>query len=212
MKDLRFTLLSDGSSDQVLVPILEWLLRRQGVSRPIQSVWADLRRLRRPPETLSEKIILSVDLFPCDLLFIHRDAETMGLDSRKAEISQALAALPDLTLPAVCVIPIRMQEAWLLFEERALRRAAGNPNGQQPLIMPKLQDLELLSNPKEMLYELLREASGLHGRRRKKFPVQTGARRIVEFIEDFSPLLELRAFRELDSDLRQTVRVHDWGT
>ena len=211
MSDLRFTLLSDGSSDQVLIPVLAWLLRRHGVSRPIQPAWADLRRLQRPPVELSDRIAASLDLYPCDLLFVHRDAEGASHESRKAEIRAALSERTGSSLPAVCVIPVRMQEAWLLFHEPALRHAAGNPNGQQPLAIPRLQDLELLPDPKALLYELLREASGLQGRRRKKFSVQTGARRVVEFIEDFSPLLKLRAFEALDREARETIQAQRWG-
>jgi hypothetical protein len=205
MSPLRLTLLSDGSSDQVLIPILVWLLRRHGVSRAIQPAWADLRRLRRPPQKLVDKVAVSLDLFPCDLLFVHRDAEGIPYGLRKAEIVAALAELRGPCPPAVCVVPVRMQEAWLLFDEVAIRHAAGNPNGQQPLDLPRLQELELLPDPKQLLHELLREASGLRGRRRKKFSVETGARRMVEFVEDFSPLLELPAFRKLDEELRGTV-------
>lgn len=211
MSDLRFTLLSDGSSDQVLSPILAWLLRRHNVARPIQSTWADLRWLRQSPETLSERIALSVDLFPCDLLFVHRDAEGVPHATRKAEIQRALADCAEGAAPAVCVVPVRMQEAWLLFDGPAIRRAAGNPSGDQLLELPRLRDLERLPNPKELLHELLREASGLHGRRRKRFSAQTGSRRVVEFMEDFSPLLELSAFQALDEDLRTIVRDHGWA-
>ena len=52
MDALRYTLLSDGSSDQALMPILTWLLREQGVYGAIQPEWADLRRLPRPPSAL----------------------------------------------------------------------------------------------------------------------------------------------------------------
>jgi len=209
MSDFRFTLLSDGSSDQVLSPILVWLLRRQNVARPIQPVWADLRWLRRPPADLTGRIALTLELYPCDLLFVHRDAEAAPLAVRRTEILQALSA--EEAAPAVCIVPVRMQEAWLLFDEPAIRHAAGNPSGNQAFTMPRMRDLEALPDPKALLYELLREASGLHGRRRRRFSVQTGARRVVEFIEDFSPLLELSAFRILDDDLREIVQDHGWA-
>lgn len=211
MSDLRFTLLSDGSSDQVLRPVLEWLLRRQNVTRLIQSYWADLRRLRQPPGNLSERIAMSVLLYPCDLLFVHRDAEGISHADRKEEILEALGEHAREPIPTVCVVPVRMQEAWLLFDDTAIRRAAGNPSGSHRLDLPKMRDLERLPNPKELLYELLREASGLQGRRRKKFSVQTGARRVIEFMEDFSPLLELPAFQALDEDVGRIVRDNGWA-
>lgn len=42
MRDLRYTLVADGSSDVALLPILTWLLRRNGVALSIQATWADL--------------------------------------------------------------------------------------------------------------------------------------------------------------------------
>lgn len=211
MSDFRFTLLSDGSSDQVLSPILVWLLRRQNVTRAIQPAWADLRWLRRPPMDLAGRIALTLELYPCDLLFVHRDAESAPLAVRRAEILQALPDSVEKAAPAVCIVPVRMQEAWLLFDEPAIRHAAGNPSGNQPLTMPKMRDLEALPDPKALLHELLREASGLHGRRRRRFSVQTGARRVVEFIEDFSPLLDLSAFQALDDELREIVQESGWA-
>ena len=132
MDALRYTLLSDGSSDQALVPILTWLLRAQGVNGAIQPEWADLRRLRRPPDPLSERISRSLELYPCDVLFVHRDAEGVLPLPRTEEIHQALATVAQQIQvpPTVCVVPVRMQEAWLLFNEGAIRSAAGNPNGR----------------------------------------------------------------------------------
>lgn len=211
MNDFRFTLLSDGSSDQVLSPVLVWLLRRHNISHAIQPTWADLRWLRRPPTDLAGRIDLTLQLYPCDLLFVHRDAEGVPLAARRSEILRALPHRPEDRVPAVCIVPVRMQEAWLLIDEPSIRRAAGNPSGNQPLAMPRMREVESLQDPKALLYELLREASGLHGRRRRRFSVQTGARRVVEFIEDFSPLLKLPAFQALDEDLRTLVRDHRWA-
>lgn len=75
MSDLRYTLLCDGGSDRTLLPILEWLLREHHVSYALQPVWADLGRLPRPPKSLSDRISDTIALYPCDLLFVHRDAE-----------------------------------------------------------------------------------------------------------------------------------------
>ena len=75
MRELRFTLMADGSSDMALLPILVWLLRRHFGSIPIQPEFADLRRLQNPPNELFERIAKSIELYPCDLLFVHRDAE-----------------------------------------------------------------------------------------------------------------------------------------
>jgi len=64
---------------------------------------------------LSKKISLSLDLFPCDLLFVHRDTDRETTDARKEEIFKAIEQISE-ELKAnlfVCVIPVRMTEAWL---------------------------------------------------------------------------------------------------
>lgn len=212
MNELRFTLLSDGSSDEALLPILTWLLRENGVQSAIQSAWADLRRLRRPPQKLSERIKRSVDLYPCDLLFIHRDAENVPYDIRLAEIREAIQEVHAslAVLPMVCVIPVRMQEAWLLFDEQAIRQASGNQYGRQPLQLPPIFKLEQVPDPKAILYETLRAASGLKGRRRKRILVAQCARRVAEFIDDFSPLRSLSAFHALENEIQRVIKAQVW--
>lgn len=90
MNSLRYTLVSDGSSDRALLPILTWLLRNNGVHLPVQSTWADLRLLPKQPKNLPDRIRWAIDLYPCDLLFIHRDAERQPTQFRRIEIQQAL--------------------------------------------------------------------------------------------------------------------------
>lgn len=75
MDEIRYALITDGSSDRALIPILTWVLREKGAVDRIQPEWADLRRLPRPPQTLGERISTAITLYPCDLFFIHRDAE-----------------------------------------------------------------------------------------------------------------------------------------
>jgi len=211
MKELRYTLLSDGSSDEALLPLLTWLLQAHLVECAIQPKWADLRLLRKPPKTLSPRIIQSLKLYPCDLLFVHRDAEKEPREVRVAEIVEAIeAAGESVSIPVVCVVPVRMQEAWLLFDEVALRRAAGNPRGREPLQLPLIAKLEQLPEPKNDLHELLREASGLQRRRRKQFPVRERARRVAEFIYDFTPLHSLPAFQAREAELEQVIQEQGW--
>ena len=207
MKELRYTLVSDGSSDRALMPVLDWLLQQQ-INFPIQGEWADLRRLRNPPNKLSERIRLSLALYPCDLLFIHRDAEREPLTVRMEEILQAWREIreePQKRRP-ICVVPMRMLEAWLLISEKALRIAAGNPNGSIFLKMPQVKELENLPSPKKTLYELLRQAIGLSGRRQERFLVPFRVHRLAELIEDFSPLRTLQAFTSLEKEVENFVK------
>ena len=210
MKELRYTLLCDGSSDRALIPILTWLLKQHGIRCPIEPEWADLGRLRRAEKyfKLPERIRWSLDLYPCDLLFVHRDAEKEPHYKRVAEIRQAVKQVKEWRIETtICVVPVRMLEAWLLFDEAALRYAAGNPRGRQRLKLPALNKLEKLPNPKHNLYELLRQASGLSGRRRKKLSVRAGVHRVAQAITDFSPLRALPAFQALETEVEAFVKA-----
>ena len=215
MSDLRFTLLSDGSSDRALIPILRWTLIENAVQCAIQSSWADLRRLRTPPRRLANRIVAALKYWPCDLLFIHRDAENEGLQQRRQEIIQAVheafAQAEDLP-QAVCVVPVRMLEAWFLTDLEAIFEAAGNPNGRRQLEIPVLQSLEAISDPKTLLYELLRDASGLSGRRRRKLQVNHAVHRIGQVKNEFGALRALVAFRQMEDELRQAIRRCGWDT
>jgi hypothetical protein len=211
MNEIRYTLVSDGSSDKALLPILSWLLRQQRVMCPIQPEWADLGGLPNPPRDLSSKIEQSLDFYPCDLLFVHRDAEKLSYTQRKNEIINALANINPAHSPSICVVPVRMTETWLLIDEAAIRRAAGNANGQKPLDFPHPSLLEQHSNPKGLLYDLLKDASERKGRRLSNFPVGQSALLVAEYIDDFSPLRNLPAFMSLEADLKEIVAMNKWA-
>jgi hypothetical protein len=205
---LTFTLLSDGSSDRALLPVLHWLLL-QNSPRDFSDQWADLRSLRPPPRLLPEKIRMALALYPCDLLFIHRDAEGRSRESRVAEIHEHLEAA-DSQQTVVCVVPVRMQETWLLFDEAAIRSAADNPRGRMPLEIPPLKRLEEVPDPKELLWNLLSDASGLRPGRLRRFDPAPRIHRLADLIEDFSPLRRLSAFQALEEDLRRLLAERSW--
>jgi hypothetical protein len=208
MNEIRYTLISDGPSDRSLVPILTWALREKGEVSRIQAEWADLRRLPQPPQTLHARILNAIDLFPSDLLFVHRDAEKEDPEHRYKEIHAALheATQRGFQTPAVCVVPVQMTEAWLLFDETAIRLAAGNPNGKNPLKVPDLSIIEQIPDPKEILFNILREASGLRGRHLKRFNMAESRIRITELVSDFAPLRKLSAFQRLEEDISRLKR------
>ena len=139
-------------------------------------------------------------MYPCDLLFVHRDAERDSIEKRVIEIRESLAQCAIDMPPVVCVVPVRMQEAWLLIDESALRKAAGNPRGRQPLNVPDPKELEDLPDPKQILHEIMRQASGLRGRRLKRFIRDVGSHvhRVAQQIDDFSLLRELTAFQQVE--------------
>jgi len=195
------TLLGDGPSDAVLTPVVQWVLQQQLPEVLVQCEWADLVRLRSRPTSLAERIQAAVDFYPCKVLFVHRDAEAQLADWRYSEIAEAAQTIGD-GLPIVCVVPVRMQEAWLLLDETAIRRAAGNPNGKALLDLPQPGKIEALPDPKARLENVLCAASGLKGRRLKKFRPGRVARFVTDYMADFACLRQLPAFRRLENDVQ----------
>lgn len=196
---MTFTLISDGRSDAVLVPILTWSLKRRNVT----SIREQMPDWSRMPRRGSEDFIKQVlDLYPCDLLFYHRDAEAQDPVVRRKEIASLLDGCAVRHIP---VVPVRMTEAWLLADEKAIRSAAGNPNGATELDLPLPGKLEELPNPKAVLHKALVEASGLNAHRRSGFPVNKRVHRIPDFIDDFSMLDALPAFQALQNDIQDAL-------
>jgi hypothetical protein len=103
-----------------------------------------------------------------------------------------------------------MVEAWLLFNETAIRQAAGNPNGTVILSMPRLIDVENIPDPKDVLHNLVLAATDLPTRRRKRFDVNKAVHLIPKYIDDFSPLKNLPAFSSLEEQVVQTITDRRW--
>ena len=208
---IRFTLVSEGGSDRVLLPLIRWVLRQAAGQHTYEGRWPDLRKLRKPPRTLSQRLAAALHLEPCDLLFVHRDADCPDPDPRRNEIRQAVTNLAGLEIPpAICVVPIQMSEAWFLFDEASIRRAAGNPRGREPLQLPRLSDVEDRADAKTILQSALRAASATAGRRRRFLDTSRAYHRVAELIEDYSPLRQLSGFRSLEDDLHAVLQEKGW--
>jgi len=206
---ISYTLVSDGSRDLFLLQhIVRWVIRNVTEhSTQLNPQEADFRNHRNPPDTLSERLREAVRLFPCNMLFIHRDAERLPREARIDEIASAVEEA-GISEESVSIVPVRMTEAWFLISESAIRRAAGNPNGRVPLDMPRTADLETLPNPKDMLHSMLAAASESQGRRRKMFQhrMNEHVRRLAIHIDDYSPLQCLPAFRAFEEDTQVAVK------
>jgi hypothetical protein len=201
MKPFVYTLLSDGSSDRVLLRVIDWLLLQKpqvGMAGLVGQA-ADLSSLPYPPELrdLPGRMRSAAHYYPCDVLFVHRDAEGQPMERRMEEIREAAR---EAHLAPIPVVPVRMTEAWLLIDEMALRRAADNPAGRVPLDLPPPWRIEQIPDPKERLRQLLENACEKHGRRLKAFKRDLPKRiqRVAELINDFTPLRQLLAFRAFE--------------
>ena len=207
----RHTLLREGSSDANLIPVLDWLLRERGGLPLVQGQEAKPDRLPKKSEGLAEQIVAAVRYFGGDLLFIHRDADREPPDRRHDQIRREVEAARQAGFiePAVAVVPVRMMEAWMLFDETAIRKASGNPAGKISLNLPPLRKLEGLPDPKSSLKQALERASELRGRHLKKFLASRAVRLIPDFITDFSPLRQLPSFQRLEGTI-DALRENRW--
>lgn len=207
MEVLRYSLLGEGSSDRALLPVLNWLLRHLCGEIALEPQWVDRFGMNIEEPGLAHRILAALDHYPCDLLFIHRDADNATPERRRAEARAAFDVVkPQFeNVRCVCVVPVRMTETWLLTSESAIRRAAGNPLGTAALDLPRLSQLEAESSPKEVLKSAIRAASELGGRRLKKLNIPRSVHAVAEFTEDFSPLLRLQAFTHLKEELSSAL-------
>lgn len=207
----RYTLVTDGASDRALIPILNWVLGRVPAIQQVGFVdqLAELRDLRDPPKALAGRMERAVEDFPCDLLFVHRDAEGEAIEERVTEISRAAAQVA--IGRHVPIVPVRMTEAWLLIDERAIRHAAGNPNGTAALDLPPLERLESEPDPKRALMRSLEQAAQKQGRRLQQFrrDIHRRRSRVADYIEDFSPLYALDAFRRFSRETETAIEDID---
>jgi len=216
MTELNYTLVSDGTSDSALIPIINWLIRHNGYEGTLEGACVDYR-LFRPFNTgnhLADRMLHALKYFPCELLFVHRDSEGKTRRERIREITEALEIIfhSNPSIPNVPIIPVRMTEAWLLIREDAIRYAAGNLSGLTPMRLPELNTLEHIPQPKTILHELIVQASGLNARRRRTFIPERFIHRVTEYIDDFTLLHALPAFRALETDIVNALHAQSWIT
>lgn len=197
---LRYTLIADGSSDSVLMPIIDWLLAEHAPLARISGTFATFRQGQ--DRALSARITTALREFPCDLLFIHRDAEGASLAQRKDEISIACEGLDIKTVP---IIPVHMTEAWMFADEAAIRFASENASGTHRISIPAKRQWESMADPKAALFEVLIEASAKSGRALKKFNPEKARTLIAQRATQFKQLRGLSSFDAFEQALTQQL-------
>jgi hypothetical protein len=193
-------LLAEGNGDRALLPILRWLLASVSTD-DVSLEWIDSGAFPARGRTLAEKVEQARLVCPCDLLFVHRDADGEPPERRHEEIARSVPSYR-----YVAVVPIRMTEAWLLLDEAAIRTAAGRPSGTDPLSLPRLRQLENVADPKATLRGALRAAHGSTGRRARRFDEARAVHRLAALVDDWRPLRKLSAFRRCESDTRSALK------
>lgn len=187
-RQITYTVVADGGTDRVLVPIIRWAIHRLDPEVDILE-----------PEFVKRSGGIA-EFFgsykPTTMLvFAHRDAESASLEERLGEFEP----VRDKVVP---IIPVRMSEAWLLVDGSAIARAADRPDVD--VSVPKLSRIQEIADPKTRLEELLFEAAGSPtGRNGKKFKRSMVSRRVnlASLIKDYSALESLEAFAKFQSSL-----------
>ncbi len=189
---LRYALIGDGPSDDVLLYPIQWTIRQLRPSIIIGEPTFVARRHRPPGDVIAEVRLIHDP----QLIIVHRDAERGTADARRREIPDVDGVLP--------IIPVRMTEAWLLIDEQAIRTAVSRPRGSESLDLPRPSALERRPDPKADLEQALYRAAGSpSGRSKKRLEQQLPSlkRRVAEAVSSFAPLLELPAFQAWQRDL-----------
>lgn len=196
----RALLLADGPSDEPLGEHVRALARAHGVHLDV--VAPDFRRLSPPPGLAVEERLTSILAIDpdFDLLLVHRDAEKQLPEQRVAEIDAGMASA-GVAWPRIPVVPVRMTEAWLLLDERAIRRVAGRPTGTSPLGLPPARQVERVPDPKQALAAALEAACGFSGRRLSKFKRDFPAHRaqLLAMLDRTGPVRALSSWQALEA-------------
>lgn len=190
-RQLTYSVVADGGTDRLLVPIIQWA---------VHQLDPDVEILEPQFRKRSGSISKFLQTYDSEvmLIFLHRDSENQTFHERLQEFESIDAS------NVVPVIPVRMSEAWIIFNAEAIAQAAGYP--QSLVSTPKLSEIESISDPKSRLDDLIVQAAGNPtGRTRKRLKQSMGKRRVAvsSYISDFSPLKQLHAFQAFQKSLAE---------
>jgi hypothetical protein len=197
MTQLDITLVADGPSDRALIRVIAWVVH-QHANVDLNAQFAE----NLPPASggLDRRVVRALELYPCDILVVHRDAENSDSVVRENEISLACRNVFNRFVP---IIPIRMTEAWLLGDELAIRRAAENAGGTPRLDMPTRKQWETMADPKQRLHQLLQTASSLSKRRLKGKHIGRWVARTADLVDESWPRKFAQPDRWITCSLRR---------
>lgn len=190
-RQLTWSVVADGGTDRLLVPIIQWAIHR--LDPDVEILEPEFRKRHG-----SVVDFLGGYESGVMLVFVHRDSENLSLQQRLREFEA-------VTQPNVVpVVPVQMSEAWILFDGAAVAKAAGSPASR--VSVPAIAEIEGISNPKERLDQLLFRAAGSPtGRRGRNFKRSIVDRRVsvAEYVSDYAPLGHLSAFRRFQRSLAE---------
>ncbi|MEU6484421.1 DUF4276 family protein [Streptomyces sp. NPDC046887] len=202
----RILFTGEGSSDNGLVPHIEFVAAKCGV--PVAVTSPDFGRLNHAKAHAVRDKLRAVQGFggDYDLVIVHRDADRGPAEERRLEIAEAMAQ----EWPGqnhIAVVPVRALEAWLLLDESAIRQVAENPNGRARLVLPRGITAEQIKDPKAALRTALATANGSTGRRLEKFRQRFPHHRhkLLQRLDPGGPVTQLSSWREFIEDLQKAL-------
>lgn len=107
-RQITYSVVADGGTDRALLPIIEWSIHR--LDPEVEILEPEFRK-----RSGSVHEFLQGYRTGSMITFVHRDAESDSLESRLLEFED----VPQTVVP---VVPVRMTEAWLLIDSRAIAR------------------------------------------------------------------------------------------
>ncbi len=199
MNIIRTGLITDGSSDRALIPLITLLLKEY-----LQLPYEAIEYINCDTSDLTKKVLSVAENYALDILFIHRDSENESWDKRYQEIK---AATPQsLEGKVIAVIPIKMTEAWLLTDAKVICNAVGNPNSTINLALPTARKLETCA-AKTVLLAALTDASGFGTQRRRKFRPEQFRHRVAELTVDLTLLRKIPSFQRFENTVKGLLQT-----
>jgi len=199
---LSYVLIAEGSSDRALLPFINQCIRKK-YQKDLNPIFAIFNSIAPKPRTILDKLKAAHALYPsANLFIIHRDSDNAGHNNREDEIVQAASKIHHCT-PYIPIIPTTMTEAWLLVDERAIYKAVNNPNGTIKLSLPRINAIEKIKDPKNLLFDLFRQASGLTARRRSSLDLFECRQICAKNVTAFDRLENLGSFQKFSEKINQ---------
>lgn len=195
---INFLLTGEGASDLRLVEHIENVFIDEGFSE-VSGEAPDLSMFKpKVGRTVREKITALLRYYPnVDVIFVHRDADGAGISAREQEIVVAAQDVVERNR-IIPVIPVTMLETWLLADPDAIRRVAGNAGyrGGEGWI-PAIRQLENIRDTKQLLLDVLCEASQTQGARLRKFKSRFSEMRarLTFDLDSRGPVKELASYQ-----------------
>lgn len=202
---INFLLTGEGTSDLRLQSHLENIFINAGFSEA-HGETPDLGAFQpKVGRTVKEKLSALVKYYPdIDVIFVHRDSDNAGADARFEEIwdgANGVIAREKI----VPIVPVRMLETWLLADEHAIRQVAGTSNPKLKLaLLPSTKALERAADSKDLLLQVLCEASEAQGGRLAQFKKRfNGMRaRLATDLDPEGPVLKLPSYQAFRAHLK----------